>query len=184
MQLARIGKKTLGKKVTPHMLRHSSATFYANKLRNPYKLCYRYGWTMSSKQVDRYLDREGIFEGETSIAVKTDELSRMGRENQTLREELSLVKEAHSNLSASFRKLREDLDSIQEGKGILTLLFRQITEQDQLRGNLQEFTGRRFDLTLDRDSQGDDLADGSAKQQLERKRRVGMEALAKETPVQ
>ena len=51
MVVSRLGRRALGKRVTPHMLRHSSATFYANKLKNPYKLCYRYGWTMASEMV-------------------------------------------------------------------------------------------------------------------------------------
>ncbi|MCK4820179.1 site-specific integrase, partial [bacterium] len=123
MVVSRLGRRALGKQVTPHMLRHSSATFYANKLKNPYKLCYRYGWTMASNMVNRYLDREGILEEETATVVKNDELANAGRQNQALREELSLVKESYSELTERFEKLKEDLDGIRSGKGFMKLLL-------------------------------------------------------------
>jgi hypothetical protein len=97
------------------LLRHSSATFYANKLRNRFQMCYRYGWTMSSKQVDRYIDREGLFEHETAETVKSDEVGFAQRQSRELAEELILLREAHG-------KLRAELDSLRSGKGLLTLM--------------------------------------------------------------
>ena len=44
-----------------YLLRHTSATYWANKL--PYfKFCKRFGWTMTSNMPQRYIDREGTDE--------------------------------------------------------------------------------------------------------------------------
>ena len=148
MIVRRIGQRVLGKRVTPHMLRHSSATFYANKLKNPYKLCYRYGWTMASNMVNRYLDREGILEEETPTLVRADELSAASRQSRALKEELSFVKESHSELSEQFQKMKEDLDTLQCGKEIMTLLLSLAQQQKQMSEVLEEVSGKKFDIIL------------------------------------
>ena len=59
--IRRIGRRALKKRVYPHLLRHSSATYWSNKL--PYfKFCKRFGWTMTSNMPQRYIDREGVDE--------------------------------------------------------------------------------------------------------------------------
>jgi len=88
MVLHRAGKKSLNKSVYPYLFRHSSATYYCSKL-TQYQLCYRYGWSMASKQPARYIDREGIHEQETAKIIKTDEISRIHEENQTLKEDVT-----------------------------------------------------------------------------------------------
>jgi len=148
MVVSRLGRRVLGKRVTPHMLRHSSATFYANKLKNPYKLCYRYGWTMASDMVNRYLDREGILEEETDSVVKADEISTASRQNQALKEELSLVRESHSELAEQFEKLKEELDGIQSGKGFMKLLLGVVKQQQEMSEVLRQVSGKKFDVVL------------------------------------
>jgi hypothetical protein len=57
--LQRLGQRVLGKSVPYHLLRHSSATYYATKL-NRQELCYRYGWKFSSNMPDVYISRAGM----------------------------------------------------------------------------------------------------------------------------
>ena len=95
--------KTLGKRVYPHLFRHSSATYYCNKL-NQYQLCYRYGWTMSSEQPQRYIDREGIEEEKTAKLITTDEITRFKEENEQLKEELVMLKSQYSGMEEGFIK--------------------------------------------------------------------------------
>ena len=52
------------KKITLHLVRHSSATFYARYL-NEFQLCQRYGWQLGSKVVARYVREGGINVDET-----------------------------------------------------------------------------------------------------------------------
>lgn len=62
----RIGLKALKKRVYPHLLRHSSATYWSNRL-SFFKLCKRFGWTFTSKQPQRYIDRNGIDEVDMTV---------------------------------------------------------------------------------------------------------------------
>lgn len=55
----KIGKLVLKRRVHYHLFRHSSATYYANKL-NRQELCIRYGWAFSSRMPDVYISRVGM----------------------------------------------------------------------------------------------------------------------------
>lgn len=85
--------KQLKKRIYPHLLRHSSATYYANRL-TQYHLCYRYGWAMASTQPQRYIDRNGIEEEKTAEIIKYDETSKLRKENQLLKEDIQKLKES------------------------------------------------------------------------------------------
>ncbi len=86
--LRRIGRVALNKHVYPHLLRHTSATFWCNRL--PYfKFCKRFGWTTTSKMPQRYIDREGIDELSVAELFHDDQQSTLRRENQQLQRELA-----------------------------------------------------------------------------------------------
>jgi len=99
-------QKHLKKRVTPHILRHSSATYYCTKL-NPYQLCYRYGWSMSSDMPQRYIDREGLVDLETTKAVRIDRDEAIVEENRKLKEELFLQRQAVGDLEKKFTEFEE-----------------------------------------------------------------------------
>ncbi len=121
IMLHRKSKILSNKTVTPHILRHSSATYYANHLSH-FQLCYRYGWSMASKMPNRYLDREGIFEQETTKIVQTNDISNLEKQNQLLKEEISHIKESNQELSLEFSQLKEKLADISIGKDFVQLL--------------------------------------------------------------
>ncbi len=121
MMLHRKSKLILNKRVTPHILRHSSATYYANYLSH-FQLCYRFGWSMASKMPNRYLDREGIFEQETTKIIQTNDISNLEKQNQLLKEEISHIKESNQELSLEFNQLKEKLADISNGKDFVQLL--------------------------------------------------------------
>jgi integrase/recombinase XerD len=102
-----LGRKgtIIKKRVYPHLLRHSSATFYANRYKNPYKLCYRYGWAMNSKEVQRYIDREGIEEEEIKDIMEKESVDTLRKENRKISEELALLKDEHNKLFYVIKKL-------------------------------------------------------------------------------
>ena len=103
--LGEIGEKVLKKNVYPHLLRHSSATYYCNKL-SQYQLCYRYGWSMSSRQPTRYIDREGIHEEDTVKKYTEDEVENLKRENKKLKEDMGNANEQLSKLVEFIPMLR------------------------------------------------------------------------------
>ena len=61
----RVGRRALGRRVYPHLLRHTSATYWCNRIGH-YKLAKRFGWTMVSKMPQRYIDRAGVDEEEVA----------------------------------------------------------------------------------------------------------------------
>jgi hypothetical protein len=67
--LGQIGQRSIRKHVWPHLLRHTSATWWSNRLSH-YKLCKRFGWSMTSDMPKRYIDREGIDEMEAISAIR------------------------------------------------------------------------------------------------------------------
>lgn len=89
--LNRLGLKVLGKKTTPHMFRHSSATYYASKL-NYFPFCKRYGWSLTSKQPARYIDKAGLETKETAKIIKDNSVSQLKRENDNLRSDVEIMK--------------------------------------------------------------------------------------------
>ncbi|MBN4081164.1 tyrosine-type recombinase/integrase [Caldithrix abyssi] len=146
--LHRVRKKVLkNKSVTAQVLRHSSATYYSNFL-NPFQLCYRYGWTMASKMVNRYLDREGIFEQETPKLIKSNDISALGKQNQSLKEEISMIKESNKELSLELEKFKKEFEQVFEGKNFMKLLFALAENQNKLSKEIEDFSGKKFDIIL------------------------------------
>lgn len=74
--LGRLGQKILNKKISPHLFRHSSATYYASRL-NRQELCYRYGWAFSSDMPDVYISRAGMENKELDEKFKATELEEI-----------------------------------------------------------------------------------------------------------
>ena len=88
----RVRKKVLkNKSVTPQVLRHSSATYYTKYL-NHFQLCYRYGWSMTSKMPERYIDRAGVDEMAVADAYLGNQRTQMAREIEQLRAQLTELK--------------------------------------------------------------------------------------------
>ncbi len=149
MVVSRVARRALDKRVTPHILRHSSATYYAPRIKNRYQLCYRYGWAMSSNMVDRYLDREGVLEEETPEAIEKDILSKASREKDRLGEELALLKESQERLEKGNQRLKAELDRLRDGKGILSLLAGLQEDKDPwIKEILAKGSEKRFDAIL------------------------------------
>jgi len=105
-----IGKSILHKRVYPHLLRHSSVTWYCHKL-NQYQLNKRYGWSMGSRTAMIYIDREGIEEDESNKKIKTDEQLVYRKEVNRLREEVTLLaaskKATDSELESSSSQVKD-----------------------------------------------------------------------------
>lgn len=71
--VAELGRSELGTRLYLHRFRHASATFYAKRL-NAYQLTARFGWTMGSRAVQRYIDHSGVLAEDVARLVR-DELS-------------------------------------------------------------------------------------------------------------
>jgi len=105
MFMTRIGKKSIGKDINPHLFRHSSATYDASRGMDYFQLCKKYGWAIGSKMPQRYIDRSGIKE--------RGEVEKFKSENmQQLKDELSLLKSNNSKLEEMQVEFQKKLDLV------------------------------------------------------------------------
>lgn len=110
MFLNRLGRRALGKRVHPHLIRHSFATWLATKKVGRYQMCKLLGWAMSSDMPDRYIDRTGVVEEEAIQAIREDDLTKAERENNELRATLKRL-EAQSNEMKEQLEQRTKIDT-------------------------------------------------------------------------
>ena len=115
MFLRRIGKRILGKHVHPHLLRHSSATYYATKL-NRQELCYRYGWRFSSHMPDVYISRAGMVNKDldtrftnTELAGLKDDLTKLEQQNRIKDERITSLQTTISDMQRNVAMISEVL---------------------------------------------------------------------------
>jgi integrase len=88
--LLRLGKKVLGRSLHYHLFRHSSATYYADKM-NRQQLCIRYGWAFSSRMPDVYIARAGVDTQELDARFAAGEIEKF-KSNLTRMEQESKIK--------------------------------------------------------------------------------------------
>lgn len=117
-------QKILQKNVNIHLFRHSSATYYCHRL-NQYQLCYRYGWSMTSEQPQRYIDREGINEQETAQIIKSDEISSVKKENQELREDLIRLRTSYREIENALHKVNDFMGVFAKNKEFKKLIAKE-----------------------------------------------------------
>ncbi|MFH1174366.1 MAG: site-specific integrase [archaeon] len=84
-------------RLTPHSLRHSSATYWCQHL-TPYELCYRMGWGMSSRMPQRYIDREGLQQEKAAKIVKAARMEQLEADNTTLSRRLAILEDQLNRL--------------------------------------------------------------------------------------
>lgn len=95
----------IGEKITPHSLRHSSATYWASRL-TPFQLSYRFGWSMSSKQPSRYIDRAGVDQEKVMQVAQGETAAALREQNEELHRRLAVMEEQLN------RFLEEDMEEL------------------------------------------------------------------------
>lgn len=86
------GKKAHKMNITVHMIRHTSATFYAPKL-DRVTFCKRFGWSYNSPSPDRYIDFAKVTENKVVEIVRTEQYSEMKRELEDQKAKMALMQE-------------------------------------------------------------------------------------------
>lgn len=127
--IVRLSERVLGKKATPHVLRHSCATWLASKGVGRYELCKWMGWTMSSDMPDRYIDRTGVVSEETMRKVRQDELVQARDEQKEMRDELQRLKQENEVLRRGELDDRGLADLLKRDKGLLQQLAKEVARQ-------------------------------------------------------
>jgi hypothetical protein len=100
-QLGTLAQEAIRKKVHPHLLRHSSATYWAAKL-NRYQICAKYGWNFSSDMPDRYIKRKGIIFSQIAEKGDVDQTYRLEKENRQMRDRMEDLERDYEKLKKAF----------------------------------------------------------------------------------
>jgi len=114
----RYGKKAHKIHIHPHMLRHSSATYYSTRLSRT-SFCKRFGWSYNSASPDRYIDFSKIDEEKVVEAIKQDAIVDIQRQltdekirNQELEDRVKAQEKATIELKNMFLKsVKTSIDS-------------------------------------------------------------------------
>jgi hypothetical protein len=102
------------RRITPHGLRHSSATYWCQHL-TPYELCYRFGWSMNSKQPQRYIDRTGLYQEKANKIIKATQVEELQLENVELNKRLARLEDQLQQLFGDdYKEAKRILDIIQQ----------------------------------------------------------------------
>jgi integrase len=104
--LTRLGKKNIGRHVHFHLFRHSSATYYADKM-NRQQLCIRYGWRFSSPMPDRYINRVGVHQDELDKKFESTKFEDLKGTLEKQSRENSILKEKQEILESELEKRRK-----------------------------------------------------------------------------
>jgi len=111
------GKRVLKKPIHYHLFRHSSATYYADKM-NRQQLCIRYGWAFSSRMPDVYISRAGVDEKElenkftgTELTKLKDELEKERQKSKIEQEKMSKEIQELQNYFKDVEKVTNDIHS-------------------------------------------------------------------------
>lgn len=105
MTLKRTSLKVLGKELTPHCLRHSSATYWAKALDGDMiSLCQRFGWSLSSNEAKDYVRMSGAYEKQTAKKSYTNKTSELEEDVKELKAQLEEYKKALVKVIADSKK--------------------------------------------------------------------------------
>lgn len=115
--LTRLGKKVLNKRVNPHLFRHSGATHDAGKGMDYFQLCKKYGWAISSKMPQRYIDRSGINEHKEVEKFKAETYEKV-------KKELDAQKEKTGILEEQMKEYKEKLGDVDKLKNIMAMFLK------------------------------------------------------------
>ncbi len=123
--LRRLGQKVLGRPIHYHLFRHSSATYYADKM-NRQQLCIRYGWAFSGNMVDVYISRVGMDSKEldekftyTEIETLREALAKKDESDKMKDDRIKQLENAVKNMEMGFAKIMEIRPSIEDVEAAL-----------------------------------------------------------------
>jgi hypothetical protein len=121
-RLDTLAQQAIRKKVHPHMLRHSSATYWASKL-NRYQLCAKYGWAFSSDMPDRYIKRKGIILSQIAEKGDVDQTYRLEKENRQMKERMEDLEKDYEKLKKAFETVMPILAEKMEDPGFRRKIY-------------------------------------------------------------
>lgn len=97
------GMKALKENITVHMLRHTSASYYASRLDRA-TFCKRFGWSYSSPTPDRYIDFAKVTENKVVDTIKAEKYNEMKSQLDDVKLQNALLQEQFEEFKKSIKK--------------------------------------------------------------------------------
>lgn len=92
-QLKTKSLKMFNRKVTPHALRHSSATYYSSAFQgNMNLIADRFGWSYDSPMLAIYIRKSGAYQKPQAKQIYTNDVVKLKEENERLKQEMDGMK--------------------------------------------------------------------------------------------
>jgi integrase len=113
--LHRLSKKTIGKSLHYHALRHASASHYIYIIKNNHQFAYRYSWSFNSPMISRYARKRDMSEEvdkeieQTEINTLKHELDKLKLDSDVRNKEFIELK---TNFIASVKSHAEEMNQI------------------------------------------------------------------------
>lgn len=99
--------------VTPHILRHSSATYYSQEYDgNMNLIAIRYGWSFSSKELKTYIRRSGAYQKAGAKKSFENEVIKLKRKVMVMEEAMSLMVELIDDPNNKLKKVEKLLNLV------------------------------------------------------------------------
>ena len=123
--LCQLGAR-IAKRLNPHLFRHSSATFYANKGLNEFQMNKRYGWTQGSDMGRKYVDQSKIYEQpqvneyeESKFSDLREQLRHQEEENRILLDSQQSLKEDNELFRRELETFRGEIGAVRRTAQVL-----------------------------------------------------------------
>lgn len=111
--LKRASLKVLGKRLSPHCLRHSSATLYAGLYNGDViKLSQRFGWSYSANELKVYVRRSGALQKEGAKLVYHNQMQELQAENEKLKNRVASMEGALKSLQVAMPRIIKKFDDV------------------------------------------------------------------------
>lgn len=111
-------KRVLNQKISPHALRHSSATYYSKVYEGNMNLIgERFGWSFNSKELKTYIRRSGAYQRAGAKKVFENELIKLRGELEKERQQRNLLENRLKNVEGTLEKYRVAWRKAAESEG-------------------------------------------------------------------
>lgn len=120
--LHRLSKKTIGKSLHYHAIRHASCSHYIYIIKNNHQFAYRYSWSFNSPMISRYSRKRDMSE-EVDKEIEQTEINTLKHEIDNLKLNSDMkdkeIQKLKKEFAESLKSHAEDMNQIREILGVI-----------------------------------------------------------------
>jgi len=112
--VSKLGKRVLNRNISPHTMRHSSATYYSEIIQTYQNFCYRYGWNLNSKTAQRYFHKRS--DDEIVGQAKDHEIQRYKTEFERQKLLIDSLRKQNDDIQRQMKEVLLEVAKIRKTK--------------------------------------------------------------------